>query len=126
MQIQVQQFYVANLGTNHFILGFPWLYEFNPKIDWRRHTANGLPLHLCPTTKTAEDTLAANLIRTAKDMHSRLAWMHECVTISPPPYAYDTMCDSYRTFGLLTRLCLPLLRCFLMAVTFLVRVLTQR
>ena len=39
--------------------------------------ANGLPLHLCPTTKTAGDTLAANLIRTAKDMHSRLAWTHE-------------------------------------------------
>ena len=77
MQIQVQRFYVTNLGTNRFILGFPWLYEFNPEIDWRRHTANGLPLHLCPTTKTAEDTLAANLIQTAKDMHSQLAWTHE-------------------------------------------------
>ena len=28
------------------------------------------------------------------------------------------MCDSYRTYGLLTDLCLPLLRDFLMAVTF--------
>jgi hypothetical protein len=46
-QIRVQRFYVTNLGTNRFILGFPWLYEFNPNIDWRRHTANGLPLHLC-------------------------------------------------------------------------------
>ena len=69
-QIQVQRFYIANLGTNRFIMGFPWLYEFNPEIDWRRHMANGLPLHLCPTMKTAEDTLAANLVRTAKDMHS--------------------------------------------------------
>ena len=39
--------------------------------------ANGLPLHLCPTTKMAEDMLASNLVRTAKDMHSRLAWTHE-------------------------------------------------
>ena len=39
--------------------------------------ANKLPLHLCPTTKMAEDTLASNLIWTAKDMHSRLAWTHE-------------------------------------------------
>ena len=32
------------------------------------------------------------------------------------------MCDSYRTLGLLTPVCLPLLRCFLMAVTFYVQV----
>ena len=36
------------------------------------------------------------------------------------------MSDSYRTFGLLTLLCLLLLRNFLMAVAFLVRVLTQQ
>ena len=70
IQIQIQRFYIANLGTDHFILGFPWLYEFNPEIDWRQHTANGLPLHLRPTTKTAGDTMASNLIRTAKEMHS--------------------------------------------------------
>ena len=69
-QIRVQRFYIANLGTDRFILGFPWLYEFNPDIDWRQHTANRPPLHLCPTTKTAEDTLASNLVWTAKDMHS--------------------------------------------------------
>ena len=34
-------------------------------------------------------------------------------------------CDSYRTLGLLTPICLPLLRPFLMAVAFCVRVLTQ-
>ena len=77
MQIRVQQFYIANLGANRFILGFPWLYEFNPKIDWRQHTANGLPLHLRPTTKTTGDTMVSNLVRTAKDMHSRLMWTHE-------------------------------------------------
>ena len=76
-QVRVQRFYIANLGADRFILGFPWLYEFNPDIDWRKHTANGLPLHLCPTAKTAGDTLASNLVRTAKDMHSRLAWTHE-------------------------------------------------
>ena len=69
-QVWVQWFYVANLGTDCFILGFPWLYEFNPDINWRQHTANRLPLHLCPTTKIAGDTLAANLIQTAKEMHS--------------------------------------------------------
>ena len=70
VQTQVQRFYIANLGTDCFILGFPWLYEFNPEIDWRQHTANGLPLHLHLLTKTAGDTMASDLVRTAKDMHS--------------------------------------------------------
>ena len=77
MQVKVQRFYVANLGADRFILGFPWLYEFNPEIDWRKHTANGLPLHLRQTTKTAGDTMASHLVRTAQEMHSRLAWTHE-------------------------------------------------
>ena len=29
-----QRFYVADLGTDRVILGFPWLREWNPKIDW--------------------------------------------------------------------------------------------
>jgi hypothetical protein len=29
-----QQFYVTNLGQDHVILGYPWLWEFNPEIDW--------------------------------------------------------------------------------------------
>jgi hypothetical protein len=77
IQTKVQRFYVANLGADRFILGFPWLYEFNPEIDWRRHTANGLPLHLCQTTKQAGDTVASDLVWTAKEMHSRLTWTHE-------------------------------------------------
>ena len=77
IQTHVQWFYVANLGTNCFILGFPWLYEFNPEINWRQHTANGLPLHLQPMKKTAEDTLAASLVRTANNMHNRMAWTRE-------------------------------------------------
>ena len=44
----------------------------------------------------------------------------------PFPFAYDTVGDSYQTFGLLTPLCLPLLRYFLMAVTFYVQPLIQR
>ena len=76
-QVWVQRFYVANLETDCFIFSFPWLYEFNPEIDWRQHTANRLPLHLCPTTKVAGNTLAANLVQTAKEMHSWLAWTHE-------------------------------------------------
>jgi hypothetical protein len=31
-----QQFYVTNLGRDHIILGYPWLQEFNPEIDWEK------------------------------------------------------------------------------------------
>ena len=30
-----QQFYVTNLGKNEIILGYPWLREFNPEINWQ-------------------------------------------------------------------------------------------
>jgi hypothetical protein len=29
-----QRFYVTNLGQDCIILGYPWLWEFNPEIDW--------------------------------------------------------------------------------------------
>jgi Reverse transcriptase (RNA-dependent DNA polymerase) len=29
-----QWFYVTNLGQDRVILGYPWLWEFNPEIDW--------------------------------------------------------------------------------------------
>jgi hypothetical protein len=29
-----QQFYVTNLGQDCIILGYPWLREFNPKVNW--------------------------------------------------------------------------------------------
>ena len=33
-----QEFYVTNLGKDRLILGFPWLKEFNPHIDWTAAT----------------------------------------------------------------------------------------
>ena len=29
-------FLVAALGSDHLILGYPFLYTFNPRIDWRK------------------------------------------------------------------------------------------
>ena len=28
------KFYLTSLGKEHFILGYPFLREFNPDIDW--------------------------------------------------------------------------------------------
>jgi Retroviral aspartyl protease len=36
-----QQFYVTNLGQDCIILGYPWLREFNPEIDWEEGTLDG-------------------------------------------------------------------------------------
>jgi Retroviral aspartyl protease len=36
-----QQFYITNLGQDCIILGYPWLREFNPEIDWEEGTLVG-------------------------------------------------------------------------------------
>ena len=32
---QLQRFYITDLGFNQVLLGYPWLHEFNPHIDWK-------------------------------------------------------------------------------------------
>jgi hypothetical protein len=43
-----QCFYVANLGMDRVILGFPWLHEWNSKINWQMKKLEGGPV----STKT--------------------------------------------------------------------------
>ena len=31
---QTERFYVTNLGSDRLILGYPWLRNFNPDLDW--------------------------------------------------------------------------------------------
>ncbi len=35
------QFFLTNLGKDCFILGYPFLYTFNPDMDWRRVVLKG-------------------------------------------------------------------------------------
>jgi hypothetical protein len=35
-QDKVQTFFITNLGDPHIIFGYPWLYHFQPKINWRK------------------------------------------------------------------------------------------
>jgi hypothetical protein len=37
-QQQLQQFYVTDLGFDRVLLGYPWLQEFNPLINWKEGT----------------------------------------------------------------------------------------
>jgi hypothetical protein len=41
-----QQFYITNLGDNCILLGYPWLEEFNPNIDWKVGAIKGLQIKL--------------------------------------------------------------------------------
>ena len=34
-------FYVANLGRDRLILGYPWFTKFNPNFDWKNNTLEG-------------------------------------------------------------------------------------
>ena len=40
-QVEKLGFYVANLGWDRMILGYPWFQKFNPQIDWNTHTLRG-------------------------------------------------------------------------------------
>ena len=40
----LQQFFIAYLGLDRMILGFPWLQEWNPDIDWKKKTVKGGPI----------------------------------------------------------------------------------
>jgi hypothetical protein len=50
---KAQKFYITDLGKDHIILGFPWLEEYNPRINWKEGTVEGQPLHI----STAHDNL---------------------------------------------------------------------
>jgi hypothetical protein len=41
-----QCFFITSLGDDHVILGYPWLEEFNPEIDWSTRTMKGAQVQL--------------------------------------------------------------------------------
>ena len=43
---KLQRFYITSLGRDRLILGYPFLYEFNPSIDWRQGRIRGKPVLL--------------------------------------------------------------------------------
>lgn len=43
---KLQRFYITSLGKDCIILGYPFLYEFNPVINWRNRKIMGAPVQL--------------------------------------------------------------------------------
>jgi hypothetical protein len=42
----LQRFYIMALGKDRIILGYPFLYDFNPKINWKSGKVLGEPVQL--------------------------------------------------------------------------------
>jgi hypothetical protein len=42
----LQRFYITALGKDRIILGYPFLYDFNPKINWKTGKVLGEPVQL--------------------------------------------------------------------------------
>jgi hypothetical protein len=61
----IQRFYIGGIGADRFILGFPWLQEFNPRINWTKRTCLGPPLIISMTTKTLGEQTAEQIIEEA-------------------------------------------------------------
>jgi hypothetical protein len=45
---RVQTFFITNLGDLRIIFGYPWLYHFQPQINWRKGMIKGPPWTLEP------------------------------------------------------------------------------
>ena len=43
---KLQRFYITSLGKDRIILGYPFLWYFNPKIDWHSGKVLGDPIQL--------------------------------------------------------------------------------
>ena len=41
IQVEKLGFYVANLGQDHLILGYPWFKRLNPNFNWDTNTLEG-------------------------------------------------------------------------------------
>jgi hypothetical protein len=58
---KAQKFYITDLGRDQIILGYPWLHNFNPKIDWTNGMVEGQPLHISTANDNIQYLLAKKI-----------------------------------------------------------------
>jgi hypothetical protein len=63
---KAQQFYITSLGRDWMILGYPWLCDYNPKIDWEQGKIEGAPLHIATANNNYRYVLAKKLAATVE------------------------------------------------------------
>ena len=69
-QIEKLGFYVANLGQDQMILGYPWFQKFNPHFEWNTHTLKGDIVEIDTAsyqTKLATSLWATVLMKTDRE-----------------------------------------------------------
>jgi hypothetical protein len=55
---KLQRFFITNLGQDWIILGYPFLYYFNPPVDWTAGRIRGAPIQLqSPCYKYVQQTI---------------------------------------------------------------------
>ena len=55
------KFFVTNLGKEQIILGYPWLEEFNPDIDWKNGKLLGSHVQLKTPAAVAKEQLTSHV-----------------------------------------------------------------
>ena len=74
-QVEKLGFYVANLGWDRMILGYPWFQKFNPQFDWNTHTLKGDEVEIDTAgyrTKLATSLRAVTLTNVDKEEDRKL------------------------------------------------------
>jgi len=58
------KFFITNLGKDQLILGYPWLEEFNPEINWTDGKLLGTCVHLKTPALVAKEQLRTQVRET--------------------------------------------------------------
>jgi len=58
------KFFITNLGKDQLILGYPWLEEFNPEINWTDGKLSGTCVHLKTPALVAREQLKTHVHKT--------------------------------------------------------------
>ena len=79
----LQKFYITNLGRDQLILGYPWLQELNPQINWPMGTFDGniwletIPLAWQKWREQQQKTMEANKANFTQE------WSHAAMKDTP-------------------------------------------
>jgi hypothetical protein len=60
---KAQKFYITDLGKDCIILGYPWLHDYHPQINWMKGMVEGQPLHISTANNDIQYLLANKIVQ---------------------------------------------------------------